>query len=60
VRARRGVPHYYWIIDPVARTLEAYALSCAPYRLATEFRGDAAATPPLFPGLTIPLARLWA
>ncbi len=58
VYARHGVSHY-WIIDPESRTLEMYALSGAQYQLASEFRGDAAATSPLFPGLTIPLARLW-
>jgi len=59
VYARHGVPHY-WIIDPQARTLEMYSLAVAQYELAAELRGDATATSPLFPGLTIPLARLWA
>ena len=56
--ARHGVAQY-WIVDPDARTLEMYALSGADYALAADFRGDAAATSSLFPGLSIPLARLW-
>lgn len=58
VYARHGVSHY-WIIDPEPRTLEMYTLSGAQYQLHAEFRGDATATSPLFPELSIPLARLW-
>lgn len=59
VYARHGVSHY-WIVDPDARTLEMYALSGGTYGLAATLTGDARATSPLFPGLTIPLARLWS
>jgi Uma2 family endonuclease len=59
VYARHGVPHY-WIADPAAGTLEMYALAGAAYTAAGAFSDDATATTPLFPGLTIPLARLWA
>jgi len=58
VYARHGVAHY-WIIDPESRTLEMHALSGGQYQLAAEFLGDATATSPLFPELSIPLARLW-
>ena len=56
--ARHGVPHY-WIADPDAKVLEMYALSGGDYALAAEFRGDVTGSSPLFPGLAIPLARLW-
>ncbi len=59
VYARHGVSHY-WIADPEARTLEMYTLSGGEYQLAAKFQGDATATSPLFPELTIPLSRLWA
>lgn len=59
VYARHGVPHY-WIVDSDARTLEIYALAGDAYAAAGMFSGDATATTPLFPGLAIPLARLWA
>ncbi len=57
VYVRHGVSHY-WITNPEARTLEMYALAGAQYQLAAEFRGDATATSPLFPGLSMPLARI--
>jgi Uma2 family endonuclease len=59
VYARHGVAHY-WLVDPDARTLEMYVLSGASYALASEFADAASATSSLFPGLSIPLAQLWA
>ncbi len=59
VYARHGVPHY-WIVDPDARTLEMYALSGAAYGPPARCSGDATATMAVFPGLNIPLARLWS
>ena len=58
VYARHGVLNY-WIVDPDARTLEMYALEGDAFWIVATFSGDAEATTPLFPGLTIPLARLW-
>lgn len=59
IYARHGVPHY-WIVDPDGRTFEVYELAGSEYRLAGSFAGGATATSPLFPGLEIPLAQLWA
>jgi len=59
IYARHGVPHY-WIVDPDNRTFETYELAGSEYRLAGSFAGDGTATSSLFPGLEIPLARLWA
>jgi Uma2 family endonuclease len=56
--ARRGVPHY-WLVDPVARTVEAFELSEGSYRLAVAAGGDETFRPGLFPGLVFPLSELW-
>jgi Uma2 family endonuclease len=56
--ARRGVQHY-WLVDPEARTLEAFELEDGGYRLAVAVSGEASFSPALFPGLDIPLAELW-
>jgi Uma2 family endonuclease len=56
--ARRGVPHY-WLVDPAARTLEAFELSEGSYRLAVAVGGDETFQPGLFPGLVLPLSELW-
>ncbi len=56
--ARAGIPHY-WIIDPLALTLEAYILADGVYVLAANLRDEDHFSPILFPGLTIPLADLW-
>ncbi|MDP3768233.1 MAG: Uma2 family endonuclease [Dehalococcoidia bacterium] len=48
--ARHRVPHY-WIVDPVARTVEAYRLRSGAYELSVR------AEP--FPDLEILLASLW-
>jgi Uma2 family endonuclease len=57
--AAAGIPHY-WIVDGRARRLEAYRLGedgygdPQTYGLGTIFR------PELFPGLEIPIDRLWS
>lgn len=57
--ARYGIPHY-WIVDPDARSLEAYELAGDAYRLAITVTGESTFSPSLFPGLRIPLADVWA
>jgi Uma2 family endonuclease len=56
--ARAGIPHY-WIVDPQRRTALTLALRGAVYEVAGEFSGDEALTSALFPGLALPLARLF-
>jgi Uma2 family endonuclease len=56
--AKSGVPHY-WIIDPETRTLEAFELKGKRYKLVAAAKGDETFSPKLFPGLAIPLTRLW-
>ncbi len=56
--AKSGIPHY-WIIDPEKRTLEAFELKAKRYKLVTSAKGGEVFSPKLFPGLAIPLARLW-
>ena len=56
--ARAGVPHY-WIVDPVEKSLAAYRLAAGRYELAGEGQGNARFESELFPGLLIPLDRLW-
>ena len=57
--ARYGVP-YYWIVDPEARTIQAYALSEGGYQLAARAAGPEAVSLPPFPDLTFVPASLWS
>ena len=56
--ARHGVSHY-WIVDPAARTLEAFELRDGAYVLVAAHAEDETFQPGLFPGLAISLADLW-
>ena len=56
--ARHGVP-YYWIVDPEARTIEAYLLSEGGYQLATRAAGFETVSLPPFPDLALVPASLW-
>jgi Uma2 family endonuclease len=57
--AKFGV-RYYWIVDPLARTIEVYELDGADFRLTTVAREfDIVALPP-FLGLTLDLAAIFA
>ena len=57
--SRHGVRHY-WLIDPEAKTVEAFELVDGAYRLAAAVGGDDELRPGVFPGLAISLPDLWA
>ena len=57
--AASGVPHY-WIVDPVAQTLEAYRLGPTGYELTGTYGPGAIFRPELFSGLEIPIDALWS
>ena len=57
--ARYRVP-YYWIVDPDARAVEAYALREGAYVLAARVAGDETLRAEPFADLALPLAALWA
>lgn len=57
--AAAGVPHY-WILDPEARTLEAYRLGEQGYERTGIYGPGDIFRPELFPGLEIPIEDLWA
>lgn len=54
----RGVANY-WIVDPMNRTVEAYALSAGKFALAARAGGDEIVHLPPFADLAIPLAEIW-
>jgi Uma2 family endonuclease len=56
--ARYGVP-YYWIVDPAARTVEAYVLAGEGYEQAAEAWGAEPARLPPFPDLALVAASIW-
>ena len=56
--ARAGVA-YYWILDPEARTIEAYRLTGGRYRLAGRGAGEQIVRLLPFADLDIPLGELW-
>lgn len=53
-----GVP-YAWLIDPRARTLEAYALEAGAWREIERFTGPGRVSVPPFDAVTFDLADLW-
>ena len=54
-----GVRHL-WLIDPVDRTLEAFALADGAWRLGAALKADAGVCVAPFEAITFPLAALWA
>src|SRR3989449_3306654 len=57
--ARHGVRHY-WLVDPEAKTVEAFELVEGAYRLAPAGAGDDEVPPGAFPGLPLSLPLLFA
>lgn len=56
--ARHAVPHY-WVVDPDALSIEAYALSGTAYELVTRARGAAPVSLPPFAELALVPDSLW-
>jgi Uma2 family endonuclease len=54
-----GKVAFYWIVDPVARTVEAFKRAGRTYRPAGNGRQDEVVQLPPFPDLSIPLEKLW-
>jgi Uma2 family endonuclease len=57
--ARHGVP-YFWLVDPEARTVEAFQLQGGRDVVVTRASGDGDAIVPPFVDLSLRLADLWA
>jgi Uma2 family endonuclease len=57
--AEHGVP-FYWIADPVARTIEAQRLVAGRYQLAARLAGTTPAALPPFDDFLIDPAVVWA
>jgi len=57
--AEAGVPNY-WLLDAMERTLECLILDGPDYRVDQSGKDDAELRPAMFPGLVIPLAKIWA
>jgi Uma2 family endonuclease len=56
--AEHGVP-YYWIVDPVGRSVEAYTLTGTAYAPTGRVTSEPAALPP-FSDLTLDPASIWS
>jgi len=56
--ARFGVPEY-WIVDPVANTLEIYVLEGSGYRLAGAYDEGQEVSSPTLPGLSFSARRIF-
>jgi Uma2 family endonuclease len=56
--ARYAVP-YYWIVDPLAKTIEAHQLTQALYRDAGTLSGAAMGSLPPFPDLILDPREIW-
>jgi Uma2 family endonuclease len=57
--AEAGVPNY-WLLDAQEKSLECLVLEGADYRVDQSGHDDAELRPNAFPGLVVPLAKLWA
>lgn len=56
--ALHGVAEY-WLVDPDAKTVEAFRLTDGDYELAARLGFGDALTSPLLPDLNLPVASLW-
>ena len=56
--AQAGIEHY-WILDPQRRTALLLRLQDGEYTVVFQLSGGSVLTTPLFPGLEIPLSRLF-
>jgi Uma2 family endonuclease len=56
--ARHRVP-YYWVVDPEARSIEAYTLTDGAYQLTARASGTEPVSLPPFPDLELVPASLW-
>ena len=57
--ARYGVPEY-WIVDPVANTIEVYVLAAGAYDLAGTYDSRSGVLSPTLPGLSFAASRIFA
>ena len=58
IYARHGVP-CYWIVDPDARSVEAYVLTAGAFRLTARLGGEDRGALPPFPDLTLATSNVW-
>jgi Uma2 family endonuclease len=58
IYAREGVGHY-WVIDPLARTLEVLRLDGLTYRIEAAFEGDDPVRAAPFEAIELDLSALW-
>ena len=50
---------YYWIVDPIAKTIEAWHVENGQYVSVGQGANDQTVQLPPFADLSIPLSRLW-
>jgi Uma2 family endonuclease len=50
---------YYWIVDPIAKTIDAWRLENGQYISIGQGASEQTVQLPPFPDLSIPLSRLW-
>ena len=58
IYAREGISHL-WLVDPDARTLEAFELVGGRWMLLATLAGDSPVSLPPFDAVTFPLGALW-